>query len=111
MQKLPTTLVEIQQYVSNKVQENIHLDYKGSGAIDPGKKVEIAKDVSSFANSDGSLIIYGVEEDKDHFPLRIDGGIDHSTFSHERLEQIIQSNITPIIDDLIIQPIPLSPSR
>jgi hypothetical protein len=111
MPKLPTKVAEIQEYIDSRIQENIHLDYKASPAIDPSKGDEIAKDVSAFANSDGGLIIYGVEEDKDHFPLRIDSGIDHSKFSHERLEHIIQSKVTPIIDDVRIQPIPLSRAR
>ena len=29
---------------------------------DDKKKAEIAKDVSAFANSDGGIILYGIEE-------------------------------------------------
>lgn len=71
------------------MQENIHLDYKDSRAVDPKKSDEIAKDASAFANSDGGVIIYGVAEDNNHFPVKIDSGVDHLAFSHERLEQII----------------------
>jgi len=108
---IPKTLLDIEALVNNRVQESLHLDYKASEAAAPGKKDDIAKDVSAFANSDGGMIIYGVEEGKDHFPTRIDGGVDHSTFSHERLEQTIHGNITPRIDGLRIYPIPVSASR
>lgn len=63
----PTTISDIDQLINNKVQENIHLDYKDSRAVDPKKSDEIAKDASAFANSDGGVIIYGVAEDNNHF--------------------------------------------
>ena len=97
---------KLQKLIENQVQENLNLDYKDSRAIDPNKGSEIAKDVSAFANSDGGMIIYGIQEDK-HFPVNIDSGVDHTKFSKERLEQIILSNITPRIDGLKIYAIPL----
>ena len=109
--RVPKTIADINKLIDDKVQENLHLEYKDSRAADPGKSDEISKDTSAFANSDGGIIIYGVEEDKKHFPVRIDAGIDHSTFSHERLEQIIHGNVTPRIDDLRIYPIPRSVDR
>src|SRR5437870_10887135 len=108
---VPKTIADINKLINDKVQESLHLDYKDSRASDSGKSNEISKDTSAFANSDGGIIIYGIEEDKKHFPVRIDGGIDHSTFSHERLEQIIHGNVTPRINDLRIYPIPLSVDR
>ena len=58
----PTTVAEIDKLISDQVQEDLHLDYKESGAIHKTKKDDISKDVSAFANSDGGLLIYGVRE-------------------------------------------------
>ncbi len=110
MLTLPTTRKEIDELLSNRVPEDIHLDYKRSGAIDYVNRNEIAKDVSAFANSDGGLIIYGVEE-QEHCPVRIDDGVDHRQYTREWLDQIIQSNITPPLSDVRIVQIPLSPDR
>lgn len=110
MLPLPTTRNEIAELVSNRVPEDIHLDYKSSRAIDQANRSEIAKDVSAFANSDGGLIIYGVEE-QDHNPVRIDDGVDHKQFTREWLDQVIQSNITPPLSDVKIAQIALSPDR
>lgn len=109
--KAPQNYEEVENLVRLQIQENIHLEYKSSKAIS-GKQGEITKDVSAFANSDGGVLIYGITEDKKrHIPESIDEGIDHSKYSKEWLEQIIQSNVNPVIDDLRINPIPIPPSK
>jgi len=100
----PETFKEVQNLL-NKIPEDLHLEYKSGNAIDYSKVAEISKDVSAFANSDGGVLIYGVQEDKStHLPVSIDG-VDFKKYSHEWLENIIKSNISPIIPDIIIKPI------
>ncbi len=106
----PTTIAEIDKMISDDVQEDIHLDYKESRAIDKSKRHEIAKDVSAFANSDGGILIYGVIE-KNNLPVGKDAGVDHTKYSREWLEQIISSNATPRMDGIRIAPIPISTDR
>ena len=105
--KLPENIDDLKLLIKNEVQENIHLDYKDSRAIDKNKRHEIAKDASAFANSDGGILIYGIREEE-HLPIEIDQGVDHRIFTREWLEEVITSNITPIIDELKIIQIPLS---
>lgn len=105
--ELPQNIDDLKLLIKNEVQENIHLDYKDSRAIDRKKRHEIAKDVSAFANSDGGLLIYGIREEN-HLPTTLDEGVDHNKYTREWLEEVITSNITPIIDDLKIVQIPLS---
>lgn len=58
------TYLDLEYLITSEVEENIHLDYKASGALskEPKKRQEITKDVSAFANSDGGIIIYGISE-------------------------------------------------
>ena len=104
------TLEKVKQLISDAIEENLHLDYKGAGSIDRKneKKKEISKDVSAFANSDGGTIIYGVREfddkDKNHLPDKIDP-IDGATYTKEWLEQIINSTISPRITGIKITPV------
>lgn len=95
---------DIESLIKNEVEENVHLDYKEARALgkDDPKKVEITKDVSSFANSDGGVIVYGVAE-ADHKPKAITH-INGKTFTKEWLENIIQQ-IQPRIDGIKIFPI------
>ena len=109
------SITDLQNLISNQVEENLHLDYKAADALmkTDGKKKEISKDVSAFANSDGGIIIYGIKEFSDpakrHLPEHIDP-IDRINISKEWLEQVINSNISPRLDGLKILPISINTS-
>lgn len=101
---------KIEEYISQGIEENKHLEYKGAGAVGKSeeKKKEISKDISSFANSDGGIIIYGIKEFDDnlkrHLPEKIEP-IDRTEFSKEWFENIITGNISPTINGLNIFPV------
>lgn len=91
--------------IENEVEESIHLDFKAADALSKsdGKRKEISKDISSFANSDGGMIIYGINE-LNHKASSI-SFIDGNVFTKEWLEQIISSTIQRKISNLKIVPI------
>jgi hypothetical protein len=107
---LPTSITNLERLIESQTQESLHLDYKRSQAIDNSKRAEITKDVSAFANSDGGLIIYGVVEEE-HLPVRLDSGTDHTQYTREWLEQVINSGIAPRVDGVRIVQIALSEER
>lgn len=93
------------QLIANNIEENPELEYKASGALqrDDKKVMEITKDVSSFANSNGGILIYGLKEDQKnkHLPGHIDP-LDRNNIKKEWLEQVINSKIRPRIHGLKI---------
>jgi hypothetical protein len=93
------------QLINDRIEENPELEYKASGALqrEDKKVMEITKDVSAFANSNGGVLIYGISEDQTdrRFPGKIDP-IDCKTISKEWLEQVINSRIRPRINGLKI---------
>lgn len=95
----------IQSLINNEVEESINIDYKAGEALDKAdkKKAEISKDVSAFANSNGGIIIYGLNE-LNHKPSSI-SFIDGTVFTKEWLEQIITSTIHRTITGLKIFPL------
>jgi len=99
----------LQDYISNEVEESLHLDFKAAGALskEDKKKTEISKDVSALANADGGIIIYGLAEYQKgtRFLAEKIDPIDRNEFSKETLEQIINSRISPRISGIKITPI------
>lgn len=96
---------DIESLINLEVEESIHLDFKASGSLQKsdGKKTEIGKDVSAFANSDGGVIVYGITE-ADHKASEM-SFIDGDEFTKEWLEQIINSKIQRRVPNILIFPI------
>lgn len=90
----------IKDFVTKKIEENLHLEYKDIAKIDDIDGIAIA--VSAFANSEGGLLILGVSE-KNHFPDRITWG--NKKTQKETLEQKLISKIHPQVSGLKIIPI------
>ena len=101
--------------------EDIHLDYKdarslfptarGGGGVDKQKRGEdISKDVSSFLNSDGGVLVYGVPESEDPnstggapIPGGPEIGFKRGEIDKETVENLITSNIQPKLDPNLFQ--------
>ena len=104
---------ELKRILDDQKPEDAHLDYKGiesllppgkgGGGLDKQKRAEdISKDVSSFLNSDGGVLVYGVPESND--PSRTGGspipggpdiGFQRGRVTKETIEDLITSNIQP----------------
>lgn len=108
----PRTQADLERFISDKIEENLHLEYKAAAALDRKdvKKKEITKDVSAMANAAGGMIIYGIQEYGDPglllLPSRLDP-VDAQTYSKEWLDEII-TQIQPIIPGVEIIPIPVT---
>lgn len=96
---------DIKQIISNKFEESIDLDFKKADSLGntDGKKAEISKDVSSFANSAGGIIIYGIVEEN-HIASSL-SFVNGNEYTKEWLEQVIQSRIQRKIENLKIFPV------
>jgi hypothetical protein len=102
---------DVQELIRDQVGESLMLEYKACDALGRSEqqKKEVSKDVSSFANSAGGTIVYGVLEDK-NYPTGIDVGYDPRYVTKEWLEQVINSNIQRRIDGVIINQVQLTAS-
>ncbi len=84
---------DVKSLWENRTRETISLDYKREISKD---SKEICKDITSFANSEGGVIIYGVGEDKTGLPTYSEGVVSNK--NSERIQQIISSSISPVLD-------------
>jgi hypothetical protein len=99
---------------SSVVKESLHIEYKASDAIDKRsdpKKLEMARDISAFANADGGQIVYGMKENKDHEPDGLDGGLDPREYPEIWFEQVLQQHVSPKLVDVKPRHVPLSNGR
>lgn len=97
----------LKSLISTGAEESLQLEFKRADALsNTDAKPEIGKDVSSFANSAGGTILYGIEE-IDH-KAKAFSPIDASTHTKEWLEQVINSRIQPRISGIVIHLISLS---
>ena len=105
---------DIQRLIDNQRKEATDLEYKQCSVLVENKKkprekiIEaLSKDVSSFANTEGGTIIYGVIEEG-HLPKKIDEGFDPTKIKKEWIEDIIDANVKPKIEGLKIKQVELN---
>ena len=98
--------------IKRKAPESDYLDYKESISISTQKeKMELCKDVTSFANENGGALIYGVPEaDQNGVPVPKDiaeCGIEFPSDLIINIENILLDVIAPPLPELFIKVISL----
>ncbi|MGE3727588.1 MAG: helix-turn-helix domain-containing protein [Candidatus Sericytochromatia bacterium] len=104
------TLQKIDAYISDGIQENLHLEYKACATLlNPNRDellTDLTKQVTAFANADGGTLLFGVregnlKENTKHIPIGKDEGFTRGgKVSAIWLEDILLSNISPKIQGL-----------
>jgi hypothetical protein len=104
----------VQQLVTDECPESMTLEYKAEQSFDRGARLEIAKDISSFANTKGGVIIYGVPE------KRVSHGVEEDAIPESeygiapiqnfeiRLESALAETVSPHLPDLWIKKVKVS---
>jgi hypothetical protein len=101
---------DIQRFISQKIEESSNLDYKDIMAYENADA--LSTNISSFANSEGGLLILGISQDKIKdekgntvkiFPKEITWG--KASLEKEWLENKLLTLIKPPINRLIITPV------
>jgi len=93
------SLLEIHEYEhieslwENKIRETLTLEFKSE--VDSNNN-EVGKDISSFANSEGGIIVYGVKEGEQGFAKKSSGIILDRL--DEKIQQIVSSIISPPLE-------------
>ena len=98
--------------VDNEVPEGKRIDYKEKLSIGPDKdKKEFLADVTSFANTSGGYLIYGIIEDKG-IAIELKGiHIDNAEDEINKMENIIKQGVEPRIHNVHIIAVELSNSN
>ena len=89
---------DLQFLIDNRLGETVEREYKKTICIDkPSERKELCKDVSAMANSQGGLIIFGVEEsasqDSGSIPVALSPIQDFAL--KEKAQQIVLDGVQP----------------
>src|SRR5436853_2696266 len=107
---LPTiSEADLQELLTNQVREGKTIDYKRSlpSNADADKK-EFLADVSSFANTAGGHLIYGMTEEGG-VPATITGiALKDADTDVQRMENLIRDGLQPRLTGVQIAPVPLN---
>jgi hypothetical protein len=92
---------DILALISESVRESRRLDFKRDLPTDDKGKADLASDVCSFANTDGGVILFGIEEGSDESTKgraqRVSGIVGSVDEAILRLTQSLDSKISPSI--------------
>lgn len=95
---VPKTYEDLLALITAQVEESTHIEFKrGINKDDGNWRNELAKDISAMANSDGGVIIYGIEEKKIGGLSVADKIMPITNIKLETFDQIVNSKIQPII--------------
>jgi len=84
------TFEDVERFCQEKIGENIRIEYKEK--FPENKK--LAKEIASFANTHGGVILIGVAE-KDRKPIYPVKGIEYKEGFYEKITSICLKNIDP----------------
>lgn len=101
------TLNQIDEYISNQQEETLHLEFKSinnANLKSSDDKRNLAKALSGFANSDGGIIIWGVDARKNDEGVDCAGGtkeISQLNMFISRLQELTGEAVNPLVDGVL----------
>ena len=101
------TEADLTQLVSDRAQENIHLEYKqkrnrSNSQLEDSDASQFSRALSGFANSDGGVLFWGIESDKEERANQLKPITGHREFQG-RLKKSLLNSVQPTVDDVLIE--------
>ena len=99
----------VKQLVDDRVQENIYLEFKTkkdrrTPELDDSDSFQFSRALSGFANSDGGVVIWGVETDKEERACALKPIAQVEDFA-ARLKKSMLNAVQPMVDGIVIETI------
>lgn len=105
----------LQELIDNKVFENKELEYKdysfAGGKMTDKNKEKFMKEIAAFANTNGGIIVVGMQEDENRLPIKLTGaGFSLNEFDNwlSSFRQLVLSRIRPHLHGVECIPVQIS---
>ena len=105
----------LQALIDNKVFENKELEYKdysfAGGKMTDKNKEKFMKEIAAFANTNGGIIVVGMQEDENRLPVKLTGaGFSLNEFDNwlSSFRQLVLSRIRPHLHGVECIPVQIS---
>lgn len=103
---------DLRRLVKDKVREDLYLEFKEKsdrrdGKLSDDDKKNFSKSLSGFANSDGGVLVWGLERGKNETAKSLKPIEDLDEFI-KSLKKILINVVQPFVDDVRIEPIYVS---
>ncbi len=104
--------LDLRRLVKDKVREDLYLEFKEKsdrrdGKLSDDDKKNFSKSLSGFANSDGGVLVWGLERGKNETAKSLKPIEDLDEFI-KSLKKILINAVQPFVDDVRIEPIYVS---
>jgi len=102
-------LAGVEQLIADRIQENLYLEFKTkkdrrTAELDDSDSFQFSRALSGFANSDGGVLIWGIETDKEERACALKPVAQVEEFV-SRLKKSMLNSVQPMVDGIVIQAI------
>lgn len=105
---------DLQKLINDHEEESLHLEFKtkkncSHGKLEDSEKFNFSRALSGFANSDGGVLVWGIETDQNEQAKELKPITDIAEF-HAALKKSILNSTQPVVDNVLLDIIP-EPSK
>jgi len=100
------TRQDLQKLISDREKESIHLEFKtkkdrSHGKLEDSERFQFSRALSGFANSDGGILVWGIETDENEEAKELKPVTDIAEF-HAAIKKSLLNSTQAVVDNVLV---------